>query len=361
MVQNLHTLIRNLAETHGSHVVARTQMVNMLDDLRVFRNDTNGTKYVLKRIIRQGYADKLLAQPLESPKFVQMNILLLEQKIAKTGLNPAVVRHALAAIAFGASTLNWNDIYQQAPESGIFDNVNPENTEIEVNGCKFTMIAVEGGDFVMGATTEQGFDACYDEKPATRFSIKSFKIAQTAVSQELYSAVTGNNPSHHVQPDCPVERVTLHEAKEFINKLNAITGHHFRLPTEVEWEYAARGGKLSKSHKFAGTDAHSLNDFCWHKENSGGVTHPVTSLNPNELGIYHMSGNVLEWTDTVYTGSLANLLLPKTQFSGIVQQSARGGSYNDPARQCRVSQRKYANPDYRTPNIGFRIAESVNS
>ena len=180
----------------------------------------------------------------------------------------------------------------------------------EVNGISFIMVKVQGGTFTMGATREQGGDADSDEKPAHQVTLSTFSIGQTEVTQELWEAVMGNNPGYRKGPKLPVEQVSWNLCQEFIKKLNALTGQHFRLPTEAEWEYAARGGNKSRKTKYSGGG--SIDAVAWYRENAYDKgesspdygTHPVGKKAPNELGLYDMFGNVWErcqdWYDSNY-------------------------------------------------------------
>ena len=171
------------------------------------------------------------------------------------------------------------------------------NTYTEtVNGVSFTMIAVQGGTFQMGS--ENGED---DEKPIHKVSLSQFYMAETEVTQELYQAIMGTNPSRFKNcPQCPVEKVNWNDAQAFIQKLNQLTGKSYSLPTEAQWEYAARGGTLSKGYKYAGSN--DLGTVAWYGSNSTSKTHPVRSKQANELGLYDMSGNVWEWCQDWYNG-----------------------------------------------------------
>ena len=219
---------------------------------------------------------------------------------------------------------------------------------IKVNGVSFNMIHVEGGTFTMGATPEQGGDAEDDEKPAHQVTLSSYYIGETVVTQALWEAVMGSNPSFLRGSDRPVENVSWDACQEFIKRLNSMTGRHFRLPTEAEWEFAARGGNKSRGYKYSGSN--TLERVAWYNANSGGETHPVKEKQANELGLYDMSGNVNEWCQDWYRSYSSS---SQTTSPGCVY---RGGSWYDNARNCRVSYRNFDMPEISCNGIGFRLA-----
>ena len=222
-----------------------------------------------------------------------------------------------------------------------------------VNGVKIKMIKVEGGTFTMGATPEQGNDAGRNEKPAHQVTLSSFMIGQTEVTQELWQAVMGGNPSHFKGAKLPVECVSWNDCQEFIKKLNQLTGKRFRLPTEAEWEYAARGGAKSKGYKYSGSD--NLDDV-WYGDNSGGKTHAAGTKRPNELGLYDMSGNVGEWCQDRYGDySSSAQTNPQGPTSGSYRVS-RGSCWYSHARDCRVASRGMSSAGDRLYGLGFRLA-----
>ena len=224
---------------------------------------------------------------------------------------------------------------------------------LTVNGVSFDMVYVEGGRFDMGATSEQGSDADSDEKPVHSVTLSDYYIGKCEVTQELWEAVMGSNPSHFKGAQNPVERVHWYDCQEFVIRLNSLTGRTFRLPTEAEWEYAARGGNKSRHYKYSGSD--NIDEVAWYDGNSGSSTHAVGTKSPNELGIYDMSGNVLEWCSDWYgsysAGAQTN---PQGPSSGSFRV-LRGGSWYNSARRCRVSNRGFNDPGFSDIGYGLRL------
>ena len=231
--------------------------------------------------------------------------------------------------------------------------------EFEVNGVKFKMIYVEGGTFMMGATEEQGNEAYEDEKPVHEVTLSDYYIGETVVTQELWKAVMGENPSYFKGDNLPVESVSWNDAQEFIAKLNKETGRVFCLPTEAQWEYAARGGKMSKKYKYSGSDI--INEVAWYagEEGGGGKTHPVKGKKANELGLYDMSGNVYELCNDWHNDLNGNYSSdaqtdPQGPEEGY-KHVRRGGDWSVGARLCRVSYHDFITPSERDFRMGFRL------
>ena len=224
--------------------------------------------------------------------------------------------------------------------------------EPDINVGGFDMVFVAGGTFTMGATAEQGSDAESDEKPTHSVTVSDFYIGKYEVTQAQWKAVMGSNPSNFQGDNLPVEKVSWNDIQEFIQKLNAQTGKKFRLPTEAEWEYAARGGNQSKGYKYSGSN--SISEVAWYDGNSG--THPVGQKTPNELGIYDMSGNVYEWCQDWYGSYSSEAQTNPTGPSSGSSRVLRGGSWHSLARNCRVSYRNDRYPDNRSSYYGFRLA-----
>ena len=256
---------------------------------------------------------------------------------------------------------------------------NMERLEVHVtNRLIYPLIPVEGGTFMMGATSEQGSEADSDEKPAHRVTVGNFFIGETEVTQGLWYDVMGTNPSDFQGSnsafssrwrELPVENVSWDDCQKFINRLNNRRNEmdlgdyphwKFRLPTEAEWEYAARGGSKSRGYKYSGSN--NINDVAWYDGNSnmsqgGTQTHPVGTKQANELGIYDMSGNVWEWCQDWYSssyyGNSPNSNPCNTQSASY--RVLRGGSWFNYAQNCRVAFRYDGFPDFRYFNYGLRL------
>lgn len=224
-----------------------------------------------------------------------------------------------------------------------------------VNGASFKMIRVEGGTFTMGSTPEQGDYAPDSEKPTHRVTLSSYYIGETEVTQKLWQAVMGSNPSRFKSAGKPVEQVSWDDCQIFIRKLNSLTGTKFRLPTEAEWEFAARGGNKSQGNKYAGNN-NALYKVAWFDSNSNWETHDVATKAANELGLYDMSGNVWEWCQDRY-GSYSSR--SQTNPTGPARGSNhvyRGGGWNGSSFLCRVSSRLDTSRDDGDSSLGLRLA-----
>ena len=233
----------------------------------------------------------------------------------------------------------------------------PKIETFTANGVSFDMVWVEGGTFTMGATSEQGSDAYDVEKPTHQVTLSGYYIGKYEVTQALWQAVMRNNPSKYKgDSNRPVEQVSWNDCQEFISKLNQLTGKTFRLPTEAEWEFAARGGNKSKHYKYAGSD--HLDDVAWYEGNTGYMTMtPIVGTKyPNELGLYDMSGSVSEWCQD-WDGNYSSNA--QTNPSGPTSGSfrvVRNASWISDARRCRVSARGYNPPHGSNSGLGLRLA-----
>lgn len=255
-------------------------------------------------------------------------------------------------------------VTQKVAEKQEIENIRHENITIIANGVPFTMIAVKGGSFQMGATSEQGSDALHEEKPPHRVSLSDYYIGETEVTQALWQAVMGTNPSYNKGSNLPVEKVSWDICQQFITRLNQITGCHFRLPTEAEWEYAARGGYKSQGYRYSGSN--TLSSVGWFKDNSGSrldgninqKSHPVKNKRANELGIYDMSGNVWEWCQDRYDGEYYGKSPTNDPCNNELgsYRVCRGGSWDYSQNGCRVARRGYNRPASTSNDIGLRLA-----
>lgn len=207
----------------------------------------------------------------------------------------------------------------------------------------------------MGATHGQTKDAIANESPAHPVTLSSFSINKYPVTQAEWQTIMNYNPSKFVGSNLPVERVSWNECLTFIDKLNRLTNRKFRLPTEAEWEYSARGGIYSRNYRYSGNNNIEL--VAWTQQNSGGKTHPVGEKMPNELGLYDMSGNVCEWCQDLMGRYISNTnsLNPTGPNAGL-ERVFRGGCWADPVSFSRISFRSSARPEQKGSGTGFRLA-----
>ena len=216
------------------------------------------------------------------------------------------------------------------------------------------MVNVKGGTFKMGSNESDS------EKPVHDVTLKDFKIGKYEITQWQWREVMGSDPSElrfKGCDDCPVENVSWDDIQEFLKKLNAKTGKKYRLPTEAEWEYAARGGANTQGFSYSGGG--DLKSVAWYDDNSGNKTHPIGQKQANELGIYDMSGNVWEWCNDWYdTYSSAAISNPKGAATGSYRVY-RGGSWLHGAYGCRPTYRYLDPPTDRNGYLGFRVCSSL--
>lgn len=227
-----------------------------------------------------------------------------------------------------------------------------------IDGATFNMVAVEYGTFQMGNP-----NGLTDEKPVHSVTLNGFYMMDTEVTQGQWKAIMGDNPSRRKGDDLPVEQVNWDAVQTFISKLNTKSGKTYRLPTEAEWEYAARGGIKSKGFKYAGSN--NIDDVAWYNENSSGTTHKVATKQPNELGLYDMSGNVNEWCNDIFMPNyyaISPLNNPEGAFLG-THRVIRGGCFNLPSDFSRTTRRGLTSQNKTYDDkyifyIGFRLVHS---
>ena len=225
-------------------------------------------------------------------------------------------------------------------------------------GGRVELVWVEGGSFTMGSNTARGVSHNYDAtRPEHAVTVDGFYMARFEVTQGVWRSVMGENPSKFRQHDSlPVEQVSWSDAQRFVTMLSQMTGQRFRLPTEAEWEYAARGGiRARKTDPFAGCSRGQLERYAWFCVNSDRTTHKVGSLLPNALGLYDMSGNVAEWcSDWMEPYSNEPQTNPR---GGRVGSSRvlRGGHYNSISAACTVYDRSWYIPNATSEYFGLRV------
>ena len=224
---------------------------------------------------------------------------------------------------------------------------------ITTKGVSFSLIKVDGGKFQMGGTSEQE-KARTDEFPVHWVTLSDYFIGETEVTNELWSAIMNSTPSIiFSQPEQPVNNVTWYDCQKFVNRLSSLTGLHFTLPTEAQWEFAARGGNKSKNYIYSGSN--NLKDVGWFKNNSKSNVKVIKQLKPNELGIYDMSGNVYEWCSDWYgLYKSEDYVDPKGPESG-TQKINRGASAGEKDALARVSSRYTNNPNSKFQAMGLRL------
>ncbi len=242
------------------------------------------------------------------------------------------------------------EVTEGAEASLAFTMEKKKDFVLKVKGVEYPMVFVDGGTFMMGSDDS---DANVNEKPGHKVTLSSFTIGKYEVTQELWEAVMGASPSRFKGPRKPVESVSWNDCQEFIRKLNALTGMNFKLPTEAQWEFAARGGNKSRGYKYSGSDI--IDQVGWYDGNSGNKTHKVGTQSPNELGIYDMSGNVWEWCNDVYGIYLSSSQNDPTGPDNGSNRVFRGGAWYNYVENIRVSTRRSSSPYYSFEDLGFRL------
>ncbi|MGM9820126.1 MAG: formylglycine-generating enzyme family protein [Candidatus Onthomorpha sp.] len=266
-------------------------------------------------------------------------------------------------------------LYHKQPNPIVYKSKSPKVETFTVNGVQFKMIKVESGTFNMGETPEQGNDVYGNERPIHSVTLWNYYyIGETEVTQELWEAVMGSNPSvFKGNNQRPVENVSWKDCQEFIKRLNCLTGRRFYIPTEAEWEYAARGGKYCKDYVYKYSGSNNPNEVAWYWRNIGDKylsgdwevdkiikneckTHPVKTKKANKLGIYDMSGNVWEWCTNRYENYQNYYQLNPEELSENEYRVIRGGDRSSDYWHGRVSERSFKPFDYHSNNGGLRLA-----
>jgi formylglycine-generating enzyme required for sulfatase activity len=349
----LYKAIHTILNHYGKDLIAEERLISFLSDYHAF--DIRATRRVMHTFLQLGYGRQVLELDRQnaSDKLLKINNISLQ--LIQEGFHQKHVNYVLDSICYG---LGWQGELPEDLNENEDEKETIDKRYVTVSNVSFAMVSVTGGIFDLGATPEQGLYAAFDEKPSIQVSVSSFYLAEAPVTQALWTEVMGDNPSHFKGDILPVERVSWEDCQEFIKRLNIQTGMKFRLPTEAEWEYAARGGQYSKHLKYAGANDNTKSDYMWFKENSQSQSHEVKTKLPNELGLFDMSGNISEWCSDWYFNSYANngeRVNPKGPASGVAKVY-RGGSWDDKPMNCRVSKRFSMNPIFKNKLVGLRLA-----
>lgn len=348
----LYIALHTIFNRYGKGLLAEERLINFLSDFHAF--DVKATHRVMQTLLQMEYGQQILELDAKNSPDRMLKISNISLRLIQEGFQKRHVEYVLDSICYG---LGWQgEIPEEIDEEEA--ELSVDKHYVTVNGISFAMVSVMGGTFDMGATPEQGMYASFDEKPSIQVSVSGFFMAESPVFQGLWTAIMNDNPSHFKGKNFPVERVSWDDCQEFIKRLSIQTGIRFRLPTEAEWEYAARGGCLSKHCKYSGSNDSDKSDYIWFKENSLSRSQEVMTKRPNELGLYDMSGNIAEWCADWYFNSYANngdRKNPKGPASGIAKVY-RGGSWDDKAMNCRVSKRFNMNPIFKNKLVGLRLA-----
>lgn len=356
-----------IAHMPGYEAYDRVDMASIMDEQKFQRTGLVSDAQIKKLGEMTGAAFVLVAEAAtydENHIIITAKILDVQTAGIKEASDPEVsstdpkeMKNACIQIArtlLGGASSSSSSTRPTSPRQAANSGSSQAVQTFTVGNVSFDMIKVEAGSFIMGCTSEQGSDCCVDESPYHRVTITNdYYIGKFEVTQELYEAVMGVNPSYWKAFDRPVEQVSWNDAMEFCSELSRLTGRRFTLPTEAEWEYAARGGKKSTNAKYSGSS--SIATVAWYDGNSGSQTHPVGRLRANELGIYDMSGNVWEWClDWMGNYSSATQTDPMGPGSGSCRVH-RGGSSGNYDERCRVARRYCYSPDDRNIYGGFRV------
>jgi len=305
---------------------------------------TDGKSLELTEILENGRVVTINSTPAEASLYIDG---IASGKTTFKG-NLTFGNHILRIENDGKKTEKTVSITQTGGQTNFTLSFGLKTFNETLNGVSFEMIAVKGGTFQMGSNNGGS-----NEKPIHSVTLSDFAIGKTEVTQAIWQAVMGNNPSCFKGDNLPVESISWNDAQRFIEALNSKTGKTYRLPTEAEWEYAARGGNKSNGYEYAGSN--TLADVGWCADNSGDETHAVAGKQPNELGMYDMSGNVTEWCADWYgaypDGPQTN---PNGPSSGSSRVTRGGGlTYND--RGCSSASRHETAQFYTQCGIGFRV------
>jgi len=304
---------------------------------------------------------RISSGPASSERVQTPNVVNMTEAAARTAIESAGL--TVGAVIYAAhETVPSGSVISQSPAAGISVEVEtPVNLRISFTDpfIDRMVVFVEGGTFTMGCTEQQAICRIYpDEFPPHDVTLSDFFIGKYEVAQGQWKAVMGadNNPSWFKGDNLPMQNVSWNDVQKFIERLNEMSGRKYRLPTEAEWEYAARGGNQSQGYVYSGSN--TVGEVAWYEGNSK-IVQPVGTKYPNELGIYDMSGNVFELVSDWF-GNYSDE--PQTDPTGPVSGSlriGRGGSWYTEAEVARVSARVNSDPNNVGFDLGFRLARSI--
>ena len=332
------------------------------------RNDLNGNPCALVRVMLKDSAPKFEGNVLGEVERVGVQHMVYMSAGSKQleviyGDNHLQIFFSDYGIEELESKVTYNVVIVTQGNRMSYDGMKNVETYV-VNGVKFKMVRVDGGTFMMGATAEQFPDDENADKPVHQVTLSTYYIGETEVTQELWKAVMGKNPAHYfdLKKNMPVECVSWDDCQTFVRKLSVLTGLPFRLPTEAEWEYAARGA--AKGHGYAYAGSENLDEVAWYYFNSYAMgvdspdygTHVVGSMRGNELGLYDMSGNVSEWCADWYGSYPEEAQTDPVGPETGLRRVTRGGGWFSIATDCRTTIRNYEAPGSRNYSLGFRLA-----
>ena len=266
-------------------------------------------------------------------KLFRLSVILMGLALSATMMAQGIIRHKTPVTPSSTKRQSAQPAASPAKQQAVAQLIG-------------NMVYVQGGTFTMGRTSSKAYWCDDSDQPAHQVTVGSFYICKYEVTQKLWKAFMGNNPSWTKADNMPVEWVNWVTAQKFIRKLNAFSGKKFRLPTEAEWEYAARGGNRSHNYLYSGSD--DINAVAWWKDNSGDKLHPVGTKRPNELGLYDMTGNVYEWCsdwqEPYQSGAQTNPKGPQTGDWRVM----RGGNQSSSESESGVMTRSQCMPDIAT-------------
>ena len=263
------------------------------------------------------------------------------------------MKYKLFAILLSFSASCWAQKMDHVSSPIVQEHRVSDVVTITVKGVSFDMVRVEGGTFSMGATAEQGEDVQDDERPTPQVTLSTYYIGKYEVTQRLWKAVMGTYTSEFLGDDYPVGQVSWEDGRRFIAQLSRLTGKRFALPSEAQWEFAARGGNKSRGYRYSGSS--NLDDVAWYEDNCGQGVHKVGMKQANELGLYDMSGNVIEWCqDWKGNYSSSSQTDPQGPNTGDFR-IMRGGCYLSGVIDCRVAVRFRDVPNQSYPEYGLRL------